>query len=52
MNTYTQKQLSNSLRILAEIFEDDQSFKDLPSTSKETLALCLLKAFEIKPTQE
>jgi hypothetical protein len=52
MNTYTDKQLNNSLRILAEIFEEDQRYKDLPLTSKETFALCLLKAFEVKPAQE
>jgi len=52
MNTYTQKQIDNSLRILSEIFEDDQKYKDLPPTSKETFALCLLKAFKVKPTQE
>ena len=52
MNTYTQKQTDNALRILAEIFEEDQKFKDLPPASKETFALCMLEAFKIKPTQE
>jgi len=52
MNTYTQKQTDNAIRILSEIFEDDEKFLDLSPQSKETFALCMLKAFKIKPTQE
>lgn len=52
MNTYTKPQLENSLRILSEIFEDDQKYLDLPQQSKETFALCLLKAFKIRPKSD
>ena len=52
MNTYTDQQVANALRILSEIFEDDRKFLDLPDTSKTTFALCLLTAVGIKPTQE
>jgi hypothetical protein len=52
LNTYTEKQIANSLRMLSEIFEEDQNYQDLPLTSKETFAICLLEAFQIKPSQE
>jgi hypothetical protein len=50
MNTnYTQSQLDNALRILSEIFEEDQQYLDLPIESKNTFALCMLNAFKIHP---
>jgi hypothetical protein len=49
MNTnYTQKQLNNALRILAEIWEDNPTFANLPQESKNNLAKIMLQVFDIK----
>jgi len=52
MNTYSKKQVNHSLKTLSEIFEKDKSFAALPEASKNTFALALLKACNVKPKPE
>jgi hypothetical protein len=49
---YTTTQLSNSVRILSEIFADDQAFQELPQQSKETFAIALLEAVKTKDSSK
>jgi len=52
MNTYNKDQVTHSLNTLSEIFENDASFDALPAASKETFAIALLKATNVKPKPE
>jgi hypothetical protein len=52
MNTYNTKQVNHALNSLNEIFADDKSFAALPADSRNTFALALLQACNVKPKPE
>lgn len=45
---YTQPQLENALKLLADVWEDQPAFANLPQESKNKLAKIVLQVFEIK----
>jgi hypothetical protein len=49
MNTYTDKQLSNAVAILDDIWSNEPSYKELPTDSKNKLAEIVLRVFKIEP---
>ena len=49
LNTYTQQQIQNALNLVADVFEGNKQWQELPANSKQTFAECLLKAANIEP---